>query len=630
MSEQKTRTVRTLFVLYLVATAVHIAYVVNREPFAFDAWNVAVDSRAEPATIVRFFEFWWGQYTSSNPRIGQPLAYLAYKIVGFAELGTVVAYFAIVGAAFVIGAGRYPQWRRDRDLAVLTIAVGALWFAAPEMPSFMFCRAYATNYVWAAAIQLWFIAAIRLHLKREAPEAVPPRRLAAYLLFGVLAGACNEHTGPTLVVFVVVCAWWSYRREQRWDKPLLASVLGVVIGFGLLFFAPGQGQRYDGLAQRLSLKDRLLARGVTKNLDIFDDWLYSAGPLLMLLLAAMVLGEVIERRKRRGELSPVEVAERAESMRVVGGALVAGITITITVFVSPKLGTRFYMHSMLLLLAGVLGVLLAFLRDVRSYRVFIIIAVAASCYAVGRTVPMFTRLHRDSEQRLQELAATPVGGVYTADGWEEIPGSWWFLGDDFRDQKKRELVAKYFGLSSVVFRGQTQWSALGVSDVRLYSTYEFDRDLCIDEQPTIEIEPYIGRDVAALHAAFKEAIAHIQQANVAQLRQMDLRIKFLGQRPPMPPGALLVGKWRDGTFEHYSAKINREGRRTRREVVPGPEMSGSRWKVYLVSIGHEPRLLGEYPGNDKLTYVPWRSGSYWVVACRGEECWVVAATFHRV
>lgn len=623
------RTLRALFVLYVVVTSIHIAYVVSREPFAFDAWNVAVDSGAQPATLGKFLEFWWGQYTSSNPRIGQPLAYLAYKIVGFAELGTVLAYFAIVGATFVIGAGRLPQWRRSCDLAALSIAIGVLWFAAPEMPSFMFCRAYATNYVWAAAIQLWFVAAIRLYLKREDPE-VQPRRLVAYLLFGILAGASNEHTGPTLVLFSLLCIWWGHRRDHRWHKALLFSASGVIVGFGLLFFAPGQGQRYDGLAQRLSLKDRLLARGVTKNLDIFDDLLYSAGPLLMLLLAAVVIGEVLERRKRTEEISDERTAARIESLQVVGGALLAGVTITITVFVSPKLGTRFYMHSMLLLLAGFLSVLLAFLRDPRSYRVFIIIAVAASLYAIGRTVPMYTRLHRDSEQRLRELAATPIGGVYTADGWEEIPGSWWFLGDDFRDQKKRELVAKYFALSNVVFRGQTQWAALGVSDVRLYSTYEFDREICIDEQPDFEIEPYIGRDINAVHTAFKENIARVLQSDAAQLRRMDLRIKFLGQRPPMPSSTLLVAKWQGGNFEHYAAKIKREGRNTMREVVPGPEMAGSSWKVYLASIGHEPRLLGAYPGDGKLTYVPWRSGSYWVIACRGDECWVVASTFHRV
>ncbi len=631
MKERNIRILRSLFVLYVVATAVHIAYVVSREPFAFDAWNVAVDSGAKPITLGRFVEFWWGQYTSSNPRIGQPLAYLAYKLVGFAEIGSTVAYFAILSATFVIGTGRFPSWRRNSDLAILAVGVGLLWFAAPEFASFLFCRAYATNYVWAAAIQLWFVAALRLALQRE-PGAISNRRLAAMVLFGVCAGACNEHTGPTLVLFVMACIWWARRRDGRLPRELLAAGVGAVVGFGLLFFAPGQDQRYDGLATRLSLKDRLLARGFTKNLDIFDDLLYSAGPLLVLLLAAIIIGEILERRARpvgdEGATSGPD--PRPAALRVVGLALVAGVLVTATVFVSPKLGTRFYMHSMLLLAAAFLGVLAAFVQNSRNYTPFVVISVLASLYAAGRTVPMFTRLHADSERRLAELAATPVGGTYTAEGWEEISGSWWFLGDDFRDQKKRELVAKYFDLGSVVFRGEEQWAALGVSDVRLYSTYEFDRPLCVDEQEALEIKPYIGRDIGALHTAFRETIAEIEQADVAKLRRIDLRVKFLGERPPMPPGKLFIAKWHDGTLEAYKARIARKGRARRRDVELSQELRDKPWTVYLVAIGDKPRELGKTSDPASLHYVPWRSGSYWVLACSADECWVVTTTYHRV
>ena len=646
MSERKARILRALFVVYAVATALHIAYVVNREPFAFDAWNVAVDSGARPFTWGRFLEFWWGQYTSSNPRIGQPLAYLAYKVVGFAEVGTTLAYFALVGATFVLGTGRLPSWKRNRDLAALTVAIGFLWFAAPEFASFLFCRAYATNYVWAAAIQLWFVAALRLAMQRHEPE-LSSWRLVGALMFGVCAGACNEHTGPTLVLFVVGCVWWVWRRGGGWRKDLLASALGALVGFGLLFFAPGQGQRYDGLAQRLSLKDRLLARGLTKNLDIFEDLLYSAGPLLVLLLGAIIIGEVVERRAKATAAAAVEPPELAEearvtSLQVTGLALVAGVLITATVFFSPKLGTRFYMHAMLLLLAGFLGVLGAFVRDTRNYRWFISLAVVASVYAGASTIPMFSRLHRASEQRLAGLAATPVGGTYTAQGWDEVAGSWWFLGDDFRDPKKLELVSKYYDLRTVVFHTSgvwrnlppplkwAHWSALDISNVRLSSTYEFDHDLCLDQQAQVDIKPYIGRDLGAVHLAFRENIDEILHANVARLKSMELAVKFLGEPPPMPPGKLVVARWKDGVFDLPRATIQRVPNSLRRQIVVPPEFLDRSQMVYLVAIGDAPRALGRAPDTEALRYVPWRTGSYWVIICGPTECRLVTTTFHRV
>ena len=103
MKANTARLLRALFWVYVAGTFVHIAYVVNREPFAFDAWNVAVDTDAKPATLGRFFSFWHQQYTTSNPRIGQPLTYLAYKLAGVAEIGTPLAFFAIVVAGFVLG-----------------------------------------------------------------------------------------------------------------------------------------------------------------------------------------------------------------------------------------------------------------------------------------------------------------------------------------------------------------------------------------------------------------------------------------------------------------------------------------------------------------------------------------------
>ena len=159
MKPDAARILRALFFVYVAFTFLHISYVVYHEPFVFDAWNVAFDTKAQPASIGRFFEFWHQQYTTSNPRIGQPMAYLAYKVVGIAELGTPIAFFAVIVGGFVFGTGRWPRLRDNRDLAALAIGIGCMWFVAPNFPAYLFSRAYATNYVWLAAIQLWFLIA---------------------------------------------------------------------------------------------------------------------------------------------------------------------------------------------------------------------------------------------------------------------------------------------------------------------------------------------------------------------------------------------------------------------------------------------------------------------------------------
>jgi hypothetical protein len=220
----------------------HIAYVVAHEPFAFDAWNVAVDTHAKPITIARFFEYWRYEYAHSNPRLGQPLTYLAYKVAGFAEVVTPVAYLALTLAITVLGLGRVP--RRGRELAIWAVVIGFGWFALPQSGRNLFCRAYAANYIYGAAIQLWFLAALRLAMaKPVAGQAI------TFALAGALAGICNEHTGPALIVFLLAYAWW-LRRGGKQARVPVAAALGVLVGFCALLFAPGQHERYGGLAQR--------------------------------------------------------------------------------------------------------------------------------------------------------------------------------------------------------------------------------------------------------------------------------------------------------------------------------------------------------------------------------------------
>lgn len=625
MNANTARKLRALFFAYVGLTFLHIAYVVNHEPFAFDAWNVAVDTHAKPATLERFFEFWYQQYTTSNPRIGQPMAYLAYKLVGVAEIGTPLAFLAIVLAGFVLGTGRRPSLQDNRDLATLAIGIGFLWFASPNFPAYMFCRAYATNYVWIAAIQLWFLVPLRLSILENARPRPPA--LVGYFLLGVIAGMGNEHVGPTLLVFLAGYGVWLWQRRRLRPALLWVGTLGVLVGYALIFFAPGQSQRYDGLAERYTPIQQILVRGISNNLDIYINMLEAAAPMLILVVIIVAVS-LLDERRRDAALTQA----RSEQRRAIGillMALAAASLITITVFASPKLGPRFYMHSMFLVMCGVLGIVRSFLDRPRAYAPFVVLAIVASTYAMLRTVPMFTRLARDSDQRLAELAAAPPGSNYTTTAWEQIPESWWFLGDDARDQKKQELIAKYFGLHRVLFRGSDRWKTLGVSDVKLTMHYEFETPICMDEIDQLDLKPYVGRDIAALHHAFLDAIAEIELVANAQLKEIDLRVTFLGSQPPMPAPTIYVARWFNEELEGYPGQIRRKGRSKVREIVLPPALQREPWDIYLALVGEPPRKLGVSTDKTPITYQPWRTGQYWALACRRDHCFVVVAVAHK-
>jgi len=637
------RVLRGLFVVYVAATALHIGLVMAHEPFAFDAWNLAVDTKAQPFSFARWFDYGWYEYTHSNPRIGQWLTYLAYKLEGFAPIATPIAYLGLALAVTVLGLGRFPGGRDaagggparsvGRDLALTAIAIGFAWFALPRIGMIMFCRAYGANYLYGAAIQLWFLVPLRLGLGDHGAR----RAWVAYGVLGVVAGMCNEHTGPTLVLFMVGYAAWRQRTTGLVPRLAWAGALGSALGFAAIFFAPGQASRYEGLATKVSLVGRLLQRGITNNLDIFRDWMIGCAPVLGLIVIALV----IARRDLSTSGPPASPASPAppgtpgprgtpsafdRPLHLVGTALIAGTLITATVFVSPKLGPRFYLHGAALVLAGFLAIADQALSSTRRLAPFVGLALCASVYAGVRSLPLYYRLGDASAERLAALAATPRGGVFTAASFEQVDDSWWFLGDDFRDVKKRDLVAAYFGLRGVIFRAVDIEAPLGVSDVRLVPRYQVTPTSCLDEHGGLDLGTYRGIDIGAVHQAMQAAIERLRErlAPAGRLDRLDLVVDFAGAAPPLPRPTLLVGRWLPAGFVGYAGAIERKGTSKTRAIKLPRALSGTDFEIYAYQVDGEARRLGT-ARDAALEYVPWKRGAYWALACHPAECFVIAA-----
>jgi len=640
---------RALFVAYVIATALHLGLVMLHEPFAYDAWNLAVDTHAQPFTWGRFLDYGAYEYTHSNPRIGQWLTYLAYKLEYFAPIATPIAYLGLAGAVTVLGLGRWPggaqrgERRLGRDLALTAIAIGSLWFAIPRIGMIMFCRAYGANYLYGAAIQLWFLVVLRLRSDGQASR----RACVAYAVLGVVAGMCNEHTGPTLVLFTVGFAAWRQRTTGRRPLLLWAGALGCAAGFAAIFFAPGQASRYDGLATKVSLVGRLLQRGITSNLDIFRDWMLACAPVLGLIVIALIVarrdgrgdggstgassaaGAGAEAGGGRATAAIVDVGAASDALRFLGLALIAGTLITATVFVSPKLGPRFFLHGAALVLAGFLAVADRALPTARRLAPFVVLAVAASVYAGVRSLPLYYRLSEQSADRLAALAATPRGVVFTAEAFEQVDDTWWFLGDDFRDVKKRELIAAYFDLRGVIFRGVDIEAPLGVSDVRLVPRYQLTPSSCLDEHGGLDLGTYRGIDITSLHRAMQSAIEALrgrlaQLTPPGRLDRLDLVVDFTGAAPVLPRPTLLVGRWLPTGFERYAGVIERKGTSKTRTIKLPKELIGTDVEIYAYQVNGLARRLGT-ARDPVLEYVPWKRGAYWALACRPTECFVIAA-----
>jgi uncharacterized protein DUF6056 len=626
------RALRALFVAYLVATAVHIGAVVAHEPFAFDAWNVAMDTRAEPFSLSRMVDYGIYEYTHANPRIGQWPTYLAYKLTWFAPIATPLVFLALSLAVTVLGLGRRPAWRRGRDLALWAIALGSLWFAIPRIGMIMFCRAYCANYLYGAVIQLWFVIALRfapggdLGPDRAGRPSAPAAAGTAAL--GIAAGMANEHTGPTLLVFAIGYAALRQRALGRPPRPLWAGALGAIAGFAAVFFAPGQGERYDNLAGKVGLLGRLLQRGITSNLEIYRDFVVGAAPVLGLVVIAVVVDAWRDRPGAAPDAAAL--ARRRSALRLLGIVAIAGSLVTATVFVSPKLGPRFYLHGCALLLAALIGLIDATARSRRRLVAFAVLAVLASGYAAVRTVPLFLRLAEQSADRMHLLEAAPSGAMVTVESFDQVEDTWWFLGDDLRRPDQRKKVAEYLGLGGLVFRAVDLDAPLGVTDVRLVARATVTPASCLDEHGGFEITGFRGLDVKSIQHAMLEGIARTRSrlGAAGRLDRLDLAVELVGAPPALPRKTLLIGRWRPDRFDAWAGEIARRGVTRTRSIVLPAALRGSDLEIYVYHLGGPAGGVARRLGTARdtsLEFLPWSRGGYWALACDPDECFVIAA-----
>ena len=223
-------------------------------------------------------------------------------------------------------------------------------------------------------------------------------------------------------------------------------------------------------------------------------------------------------------------------------------------------------------------------------------------------MPMYARLHAQSDARLAALEASKPGTVFTAEAFEQVDDSWWFLGDDFRDIRKRRMVRDYFDLSGVVFRAYDPEAPLAVSDVRLVA------DAGTGCLPHFELDGYRALDVESLHKATLDAIARLPEP----VERLDLSVEFAGARPELPRPHLYLSRWTPEHFEHYAGAIRRESR-TRRIVDVPKDLADADLYVFHIA-GKLVRLDASH------RFTPWGNGIYWALACRGDACFVFAVT----
>lgn len=538
-------------------------------------------------------------YFHYNPRIGEVFLAVVDGSPTIHLIVTPLVQLALVPVVFVIAFGRRPRSTLS-DLQLLLFVQVMIWLVIPIPGLLYFYRPFTTNYLWGFTFTLALFVPYRLALAGSTPG---PRLWLAPIMFvlGWIAGMCNEHTGPTAMVAMAafVCVAWRRHQIRAW---MITGMVGLYVGYPMLFLAPGQSVRYGGQATRDTPTKLLAERGITGCFEILFDFVRESWLGILLFLAA--LASYLIKRGKRAPI-PRSVAISAALLAA------ASVAIVMTLFVSPTTTDRvFFASGVLLAAAFAIGAERMFVeRDVRRFTVGACCVLAA--YHCVRFVETAVGLEAENDDRIALLGATKPGNVAVLPSYEHTSRSRWYFGDDFhmypwlRDYVGGEL----FDLAAIdLDRPQPRMA-------RYVATRTYD-------------PPTVAPSVSFYVPTYREWLASPTSRSLvtAQLdrRLARLTIHVIGllfdDRKHRPVVAL---EWTPGGFTFIDGRPYDETRghfiRVVRSTVPSRVES-----IAMIGCGWTRRPKPIDDGEAILLPVDERDcrGPFMAIMCQPETCWV--------
>lgn len=427
-----------------------LALAVHWEPVMRDGWGHVWWLRDRPLSIAVLVEHAKQSYLHMNPRLGQVATLASYTDGPWHTIVTPLIELGVFALLTVHALGRWPSIRRADDAFAALLVTALVVLCAPQVGPMLFYRPFTYNYLFAVGVSLLWLVPYRLAVDRAARpfgeadgRGQPPSVVAARwwqapvsVVLGIAAGYCNEHTGLAFLAMGLAAWWFVRRRAPGHHSWMLAGLLGLAAGYTVLLTAPGQRERYTGLAAQTGLFERILDRGIAGNLDVLLS-------LAMAFLPAVpVIAVALLERRRLGVPVRTSAARWAPVVLALAGLVCAGALLA-----SPKIGPRLYFASVALISAGLTGWLVVQLRSAWSRRLCAVLAAAGLAYVAVRIVAI-SRVAGPIGEARRDRIWRGAGTAVTLPRYP-YPPSRYFLGDDLRDAELRRVLVELFYLKQL-------------------------------------------------------------------------------------------------------------------------------------------------------------------------------------
>ena len=419
----------SLWLAILVAMWIPMVWCCAHEPVLHDGWGPYWWHREVGLSLGSLWGFAKGSYLHNNPRLGQIITWLLFTPGPWHLIITPLVEIGVVLLSTTLALGRWPSWRRSDDAILFAAVAAMIYLVTPEVGPMFFYRPFSGNYLYGFSFYLILYLPYRFAAVRDVKHGV----LFAIVvgIWAIFTGLTNEHTGPASILAITATLYFLRGRTRPW---MWTGLVGLLLGYALLFFAPGQHERYNNLAEQAGPLTLIANRGVLGNLRIM-------GPLLLTSLQFLpwLAPMVIARRK--------PAADRADGP-VTLVFFVAGLLMTLALLASPKLGGRLYFSTVVMWTIAVAMLVRPMLALTWVRNGVLAMSTAVIIFFGVHFIVTYRTVDAEFTARLAMLQSAPPGSAVVVPAYS-TRHSRWFLGDDFFSQDLCNRVAAKFHLTSL-------------------------------------------------------------------------------------------------------------------------------------------------------------------------------------
>ncbi|HEX4419773.1 MAG TPA: DUF6056 family protein [Kofleriaceae bacterium] len=584
-------------------------------PTQLDDWYEVAWHHHHGFTLAGVLEFARYNYFNYNPRPGETFLLLVNGPRIVHVLITPIFELALLFVVHLLARGRWP--RADRTtLAELAIAQVLIWLVIPIPGPMYFYRPYTTNYLFASCVQLGLFVPFRIELARPAG---PPRWwLAPVLLaWGIAGGMTNEHTGPAAIVvaFGVAGLAWRRRRLRGW---MVTAAVGLVVGYLLLYFAPGQTKRYAGLATDISPLKTIRDHGLYGCLRIVGSVVTEAQIGLAAVTALVLIA--LRRARTAGRTLAGLDGETIAAMVV---ALGFAAMIAVTIFASPIIEDRVLFASCLLVTVILVAATTIAWQEPRTRRLMIGIAGGMlAFYAVGFVV-VYRQLAAESADRIAALDRAGPDDVVEVEPTAFPHRDLWSYGEDLQYAYMREFVAhRVFGVRGLELVPRpvgAQPNPPERPEVAVVFEPPIDARAARPGWPLWQAIPtqwpWVVREI-------RETLAELDAVPGHRLHEID--VTAVPATPGMPAGKpVYLVRWIDGAFTRIDARTRADDRGWPFLVFAASDLPRPPTEAWLSACGETRPVELQHTGDElRIPIVYQCSGNHTIYVCDAEACWL--------